>query len=473
MKIMLVRPRPSSETIGLQHVMICEPLELEYLCAAINDLGHESLIVDMILEKDSIDHFLLKHKPDVLALTGYITHVNIIKDDCRTAKVLLPDCRTVVGGVHAEVVPEDFQDPNIDFIIRANGIPTFRQLIQSLSNESDTSCIPGTWSPSHPPCSKETTFTHPVPDRSKTDRYRSRYYYLFHNPCALIKTSFGCPFQCSFCFCREITNGTYFERDLNDVIEELKSIPEPEIYIVDDNFLVSRQRVLDFCRRLKNENINKRFLIYGRADFIAANEDVIATFKEQGLRAVIVGLESCTAGELDQYNKQNDVATNEAAVNILTQHNVDCYATLILGMDWSTTDFKRLGKWLRHLRLTFINLQPFTPLPGTAPFKQYESQLVVPREAYENWDLAHLVLRPENMSPARYYWNIIKLYHTVTMRPANLLHLLRRHGLRENLKLLAGSTRVTFQYLKKVFPSLEKPGWCPKKPFQPLEPHET
>ncbi|MDF2949046.1 MAG: Fe-S oxidoreductase, partial [Sedimentibacter sp.] len=31
MKILLIRPKPNKETIGLQHVMICEPLEFEYL----------------------------------------------------------------------------------------------------------------------------------------------------------------------------------------------------------------------------------------------------------------------------------------------------------------------------------------------------------------------------------------------------------------------------------------------------------
>jgi len=443
MKIMLVRPVPSSETIGLQHIMVCEPLELEYLCSAIADLGHETLIVDMILERGELDPFLIEHQPDVLALTGYITHVNIIKNYCRTAKKHLSNCRTIVGGVHAEVVPEDFHDNAVDHIISANGITAFRQLIEAFTHNT----------PVPPPAEKETTFNHPFPDRSKVARYRSRYYYLFHNPCALIKTSFGCPYKCAFCFCREITGGNYFERALDNVIQELKTIPEKEIYIVDDNFLVSRRRVLDFCKRLEKENIQKRFLIYGRADFITANEDVIETFKQHGLRAVIVGLESCAKDELDEYNKQNDVATNEAAVQILSRHDIDCYATLILGMDWTAADFRHLGQWLRKLNLTFINLQPFTPLPGTAPFKKHKPNLSIPRKEHEKWDLAHLVLSPTNMSPARYYWNIVKLYHTVTMRPANILKLLRRHGLRENIKLFAGSTRVTFQYLEKILPT--------------------
>ena len=54
MKVLLIRPRPHKETIGLQNVMICEPLELEYISSNIEPLGHKVNIVDMILEKKKI-----------------------------------------------------------------------------------------------------------------------------------------------------------------------------------------------------------------------------------------------------------------------------------------------------------------------------------------------------------------------------------------------------------------------------------
>ena len=53
MKALLIRPKPDKETIGLQHVMICEPLELEYLVSNVpEDLADEVTvkIYDFILE---------------------------------------------------------------------------------------------------------------------------------------------------------------------------------------------------------------------------------------------------------------------------------------------------------------------------------------------------------------------------------------------------------------------------------------
>ena len=48
MKVLFFRPRPHKETIGLQNVMICEPLELEYLASNIEALGHEAVIVERV-----------------------------------------------------------------------------------------------------------------------------------------------------------------------------------------------------------------------------------------------------------------------------------------------------------------------------------------------------------------------------------------------------------------------------------------
>lgn len=451
MKILLVRPKPDKETIGLQNVMICEPLELEYICSFLEGKGHEAEIVDMILEKKPIGFFMKKYMPDVVGITSYISHVNTVKAYSAAIKQADGNCRVVVGGVHSEVVPEDFVDDNIDYIVQGNGLNTFNAILENLEKGiGDSSGIKGVWTESNPHCPKEASFNYPLPDREKVSKYRHKYYYMFHNPCAIMKTSFGCPFSCSFCFCRKITDERYFTRDLNGVIEELKTIGEEEVYIVDDNFLVDRDRVMDFCRLLEENGLKKKFLIYGRADFIAENEDVIKLFAENGLRAVIVGLESCEQEELKEYNKQSSVDVNEKAVSVLKGAGVECYATLILGLDWRDREFDNLYNWLRKLDLKFINLQPFTPLPGTPLYEEYKDELAVSRKEHEKWDLAHLVVKPRRISARRYYWNIIKLYYKITMSPRNVMKMVRQYGILENIKLSSGALGITLQYLKKI-----------------------
>ncbi|MCR6544816.1 B12-binding domain-containing radical SAM protein [Dehalobacterium formicoaceticum] len=446
MKILFVRPKPHPNTIGLQSIMICEPLELEYLAAAIQD-QHQAVLVDLILEKKPLTHFIKLHRPQVVALTAYIAHVNVVKDYARIIKKIDPQIKVVLGGVHADVVPEDFLDPHIDIIFSGNGIKNFAALMDLWEKDPLGSLkekiIKGLGVPEIPSL---------FPLRSLTVKYRSRYYYLYHKPCALLKTSYGCPYSCSFCFCRQITEGQYRERDLDQVIEELSEISEPEIYIVDDNFLVDPQRVDRFCTLLKAHGIKKGFLIYGRADFIAQHEEIIAKFAAQGLRAVIVGVESPNPRELEEYHKNSSVEINEKAIKILRKYGIDCYATMILGLDWDDRDFDHLSRWLREQKLRFVNLQPLTPLPGTPLFAKYQDSLAVPREKYEEWDLANLVVQPTRLSLSRYYYQILKVYFRISLTPENIKGNLK-YGFSLNLRIALGVLRIIRQYLKKILGS--------------------
>lgn len=451
MKVLLIRPQPPKETIGLQHVMICEPLELEYLVSNIphdlKDKIHVE-IIDMILEKKCYKDILIDENPDFILFTGYITHVGIIKEMSKLAKEMIPKVITGVGGVHAEVVPADFHSPYIDFVYDKNGIDGFNESLRGLSLARSIEEIRKNIDLLGP---KKSTFKYKYPARDAVAKYRKRYYYMFHNPCALIKTSYGCPYNCSFCFCKEITDGKYFTRDINDVVAELETIEEEEIYIVDDDFLFNHDRIREFIYELKERNIKKNYLIYGRADFVAENEELLKEFKSVGLQAVIVGIESVRASDLKSYNKGTSKEINERCIGVLNKLDIELYATLIIPMDFSKADFKELTNWLRALDLRFVNLQPLTPLPGTDIFEDYLPHLLVDREDYARWDMAHVVLQPEYMSIRSFYIQLLTAYYKVIMRPKHILYLVKRYGIKPNLKMLLGSYYVSWQYIKKIF----------------------
>ena len=466
MNVLLIRPKPSKETIGLQHVMVCEPLELEYLAANIERTDVNLEIIDLILEREPLEYFISKYKPDVVGMGGYITHVRVIQDYAKRIKTVRPNCKVVVGGVHAEVNPQDFVSEQIDFIVEANGPKTFNAILNKLAQANNSSIeksaytddegtfercseIEGTYREGKR-SAKEASFGYALPDRSKVAKYKHKYYYMFHKPCALIKTSFGCPYNCSFCFCKEVTEGKYFTRSIDSVIEELKTLTEEEIYIVDDDFLFSRERILEFCRKLEKHGLKKKFLVYGRTDFICKHEDVIKIFRANGLQAVIVGLESFKNEDLAKYNKRTSLQENEEAIRILQRHDIEVYGTLILGMDFSKRDFRALYSWLKKMNLIFVNLQPLTPLQGTEIYEHYQKELIVSREEFEKWDLAHLVLRPKHMTIRQYYFEMVKLYYKITLRPGNALRLIKKYGFKDVLKLSLGSSAITLQYLQKI-----------------------
>ena len=220
MRILFVRPKPSPETIGLQHVMIVEPLELEVLASLVG-LDDIPIIIDMILEKKSIEYFIKREKPDILCVTGYITNVPAMIHYCQLAKKINPDIISIVGGVHCEVCPADLDNEFVDFRVIRNAIIVFPLLLEYIRGKGD---FPkGTLRPQEQLSELELPpfdFYFPIPDRRLTARYRDNYFYIFYNKVALIKTAFGCPFSSNFCFCRDITRGKDYERNVSVVIKE-------------------------------------------------------------------------------------------------------------------------------------------------------------------------------------------------------------------------------------------------------------
>jgi len=114
MNVLLIQP-PSCDPMTDQ-VFMFEPLALEYLGAGLKLDGHKVRLLDARIEPD-IDGVFDRFRPDVVGLTGYTSHVNIIKTIARRLKERAPDTLVVVGGHHATVRPADFNEPCIDAVV--------------------------------------------------------------------------------------------------------------------------------------------------------------------------------------------------------------------------------------------------------------------------------------------------------------------------------------------------------------------
>ncbi len=449
MKILMIRPKPSDETIGLQHVMIVEPLELEILSALKRD-SDTVIIVDLILEKRTFESFVIEHKPDVICITGYITNVSTIISYCQSAKKISNKIICIVGGVHCEVCPEDFENEAIDYRVVRNAATIFTDLLNHIENNfalpqgvfRHEDSIQNTSLPAF-------NFQVPFPDRSAVKKYRAKYFYIFHNKVALIKTSFGCPYNCSFCFCRIITDGKYHQRLVDDVIQELEQIHESEIYIVDDDFLADVKWLQNFIEKVKQRKIKKHFLAYGRADFIAKNSTIMHELAQIGLQTVIVGFESFSDKELDKYNKLTTVEIYKETMTVLHREKIDVFATIIIPPEWDKSDFKNMVSAIKSLKIHFVNLQPLTPMPKTGVSFPKE-KIIIEKHNYPQWDLAHISVKPEKLSVAEFYQEILNAYSAILYDPKVVWKYFTSYSPVMLFKMLIGGYKVTKQYKTKI-----------------------
>jgi radical SAM superfamily enzyme YgiQ (UPF0313 family) len=439
--------------MGLKHIMVCEPLELEYVAAGL--AGHDVRIFDMIVEH-GLERRLRDFCPHIVGTSCYITGVNEVKKLCRTVKRWDPACLTIVGGVHASLVPEDFTDSSVDCIALGDGTALMREIVAAHAEGRALSGIPGLAFPTaagHLARSPEREYMGPpddlpLPRRELVAHLQHRYFYLFHQPVVTIKTTWGCWYSCNFCFTWRITGGHAYSRSPESIAAELETIAAEDIYIVDDIFLINRSRLARLAKLLRERGIRKKFLVYGRADFIARNEDVIEEWAGLGLTAVLIGLEASTNSELDSMNKQSTVNYNIQAIDILRRNGVDVYGSLIPGPDYTAEDWDRLWQFIDDNGLYYLNISPLTPLPGTAIWSQYESQLTVPRSAHSLFDLSHCLL-PTRMPLKEYYRRLLGLYMRACLdiRRANRLTLRTRPPIwsRKYFRLWLGALRMYLQ----------------------------
>ncbi|MGI6224976.1 MAG: B12-binding domain-containing radical SAM protein [Peptococcales bacterium] len=414
MKILLARPKPQNLFAKLNTVRF-EPLELEYLAAIINQMGFSYQIYDGLIEQQDFSTVLKKYQPDVVTITGYTIHVNLIKNYAATIKSLDHNIKVVVGGIHAELNWQDFYDSNIDFIVHANPLQAFENLLLNLHN-------PDNWPRLNNICFKINNQWNknpgeyldpdslPIPDRTHLIKHKEKFRYFGKEPCALVKTAWGCPYTCSFCYCACLNGGQYSTRNIQKVIVEIAALEQKKVFIIDDDFLVKRERLLEFCRLIGEKGIKKDFSIYGRADLICTHKDLLPKLRAAGISEIIVGLEAVDDETLKNYNKLTTSHVNLHAIKLLRENDINSCGLFIVNEDYGLGDFKKLSRLVKKMQLDLCMFSIFTPLKGVPGYEKYREKLIVPEDKYENTDFLHLNIKPTKMTIRRFYWEFYKLY---------------------------------------------------------------
>lgn len=419
MKVLLIKPE-SVGIFSLTSQVDHEPLELEYLAAALKQQGHQPMIYDRRHDHTPLGKKLRVCAPQVVCLTAYINQEPLAKRIIAAVKAWNGSTVVIAGGSHIELNYANFYNSKADYLYHLSGLDNFMQLIhwladaspqkdtqrlrhiQGLCYRSGAGWVDTGKAPQDPNLL-------PLPDRSYFYSNLSRYGYLRFRPLALVKNAFSCTHSCSFCYCTNINGGQYACRDAEALVDEIEQLDVPYIHITDDNFLCSPAYLDRFLTLLQARNIHKQFLIYGRADFIAQNPELIQRFAALGLVLVMVGLEALDERELHQYNKKVTLRENEQCIAVLRQAGVICAGLFIVRYDMNKQDFTKLYRYIAE-REIIPTVSIFTPMQGAADYAQYKDSLLDDNVCRQ--DLYHCLLQPRHMSVAAFY----RCYYTLMLR---------------------------------------------------------
>ncbi len=459
LRILAYKPRPEVQTIRMERLMTCEPLELEYLYTVLD--GHQVTLLDGMTDHRNPVRVARKTNAQVVLVTSFITNIHSVLRLAKELKALPQPPLVFVGGPHAEVVPEHFFGEGVDGVFFANQLAAIVAVVGRVARGEPFSDVGGAAFRANGSFVRNVAqplapSQLPLPKRVLFEQDPDRYYYLYYRQCASIKTAFGCNEHCNFCFCTKMHGGHYGPRPLESVMDEIESIQARNIFVLDDNFLSSRNRVLKFSEMIRQRGLHERkeFVVYGVAHFIARHRDVMAELRRSGVTGVIVGFEAIQDGDLQSMNKSASQADNDATVEICQELDIELFALFIVFPHWTDDDFRRLAEYVRSRGITFATFATHTILPGTDLAAGTALTVRRSEPAERKWwryDLLRLHERPTRMSPLRFYLWLLYLYMVPSLGAASRKKLLRRFGFFGFVKAAVASWLVGLEYLVKLF----------------------
>ena len=438
MKVLLVQPRKPVHSFGGEDLSMFEPLALEYLAGAVKD-QHEVRVLDLRIE-DRLDEVLQEMQPDVVGLTGYTVHVNTVNRLCEHIKAVDPRIVTVVGGHHATVHHEDFLTPHVDLIIMGEGSIPFRQALERIVAGRGFDGVPGAvyQEGGEVVINDAVSFDMdaiPPPDRSTTARYRKHYGCEWMYPIASVRTSKGCPFNCSYCALWTLTSRRYHVRSPEAIVEELKQIEEPCVFFADDESFIQIDRMMELARQIEAAGIQKRYHLYVRADTVVRNPEVIERWKAIGLERCFVGVEFFRDEDLESVSKGSSADKNLEAIRIIRELGVNLIPGFIVRQDFEEQDFRDLSQFCRDQRFDYSAFAVLTPLPGTRLHMELADQMFL--RNYDYYDFMHTLL-PTKLPIEEFYRQYLWLFDST-------------HPLGTQLKMLSKFPLTRLPYVFKTY----------------------
>ena len=374
---------------------IAEPLALEYLAAGLESQGHSVKILDLRLHPNDLDMTVNEFNPEYVGITAFSMHVRAALQIGLRVKAISKVCNVVVGGHHATFLPEDFFEPQIDFVVTGEGVEPFTQLVDANDGGEGARYpnIPGLWYRSNgyfvPGIGNRslTLDSLPTPARHLTQSDRHRYFIDWMSPVASIRSTMGCPYRCTFCSLWQLNGGRYYRRSVNDFVIELANIDEEFVFLIDDEAFVNKQRMLTLAAQLAESKVRKRIFAYARVDTIIRQREVLEVWRHIGLERLMVGIDATSPKDLVEYNKGYELSQIERALRIADGLDIEILAQFVINTDYHRKDFDRLARFIEHNKIRYPSFTVLTPLPGTPLLANFKKITALQENGRPDWDI--------------------------------------------------------------------------------------
>ena len=361
------------------------PLGIPYISSCLKTAGFNVYTLNMNSEEGDtrtiINKFLAENNIDVVLSGGLSIQYFAIKEILDVAKQVKPDVITIAGGGIITSGPSVGMQilENADYGIIGEGEITTTQLCHALETDGQIADVDGlvyfdenrSIKYTSPRAEIKDLDTIPFPDYDGFDFGKivakmPNLLGINDDHAITMSSSRSCPFQCSFCF---HTSGSHYrKRSLNNFFAELDILVNKYdvkyIFVSDELFAHSIDRVREFCERIKPYNI-KWWAQFRVSD---VTEEMVQMLKDGNCVTMGFGLESADNRILKSMNKHITIEQTEKALALAYKYGIQIQGGFIFGDKAETLETAKntLTWWKNHpeyaITLNFITAYPGTPL---------------------------------------------------------------------------------------------------------------
>ena len=239
-----------------------------------------------------------------------------------------------------------------------------------------------------------------------------------------IIASRGCPFECTFCSNPLMYGRRYYLRQIDDLIKQIKyyikryKITGLQFY--DLTAIVRKDWVIEFCKSLKENNINLEWSLPSGTRSEALDLEALKALSGANLKYLVYAPESGSAKTLIEIKKKIKLNKMEESIRWAVKQNISVRANLIIGFPKE----KRLQVYktlYQQLKFMFMGTEEapiflFQPYPGTELFDYLikKEKIVLNDEYFDSLNtLSNGELRPPaqtfNVYMSRYELYLYKM----------------------------------------------------------------
>ena len=226
-----------------------------------------------------------------------------------------------------------------------------------------------------------------------------------------IEATRGCPYKCSFCPEGNVTGGdNYFTRPVDEVIAELKSMPQKTVMFYDASLTINPEYAKKLFRKMKS--VNKKFFCNGNSDVLANDLELVKLSKEAGCVSWLVGFESISQDAIDIIGKKtNKIDEYHRAVKNIHDNKMAVVGDFIFGFDTDNLEtFDKTLKFIKKLKIDVADFCILTPFPGTPIYSKLDKENRILTKDWSEYNLRNIVFQPKNMSPEELTQGLRNIY---------------------------------------------------------------